>query len=130
MANLFLNAEQFSRWLERYPVNALLRELHRIKADAADLVALLLHRDVKPILLFHGVALPLVVAGRESFVGLLLRGVMESFTDNDSARRASGGDERIAVGDFVTEICAARAECHVADGARSGAAGEQASDDG
>ena len=31
-----------------------------------------------------------------------------------------------AVGEFVTEICPARAERHVADGLRDGAAGEQA----
>jgi hypothetical protein len=30
--------------------------LHRIKSDAADLIALLLHRDIKPVLLLDGVA--------------------------------------------------------------------------
>jgi hypothetical protein len=44
--------------LECYAVNPLFRELHGIKADAADLVALFLHQDVMPRLLPHGVALP------------------------------------------------------------------------
>jgi len=55
---------------------------------------------------------------------------MERFTDNDSPCHTSGGEERIAVGDFVTEICAARAERHVADWASSGAAGKQSGDEG
>lgn len=80
--------------------------------------------------LLHGVALALVVTGRVSLLGLFLCGVMERFADDDSARRAGGGGEWIAVGEFVTEVCAARAERHVADGTRGGVAGEQASDDG
>ncbi|MCI0745664.1 MAG: UbiD family decarboxylase [Verrucomicrobia subdivision 3 bacterium] len=124
-----LDAKELCGRLERHPVNSLFRQLHGIKADAADLVALLLHGHVKPILLLHGVALALVVAGRVSLLGFLLCGVMERFAHNDSARCASGGDERIAVRDFVTEICTARAERHVADGTCGGAASEQASDE-
>jgi hypothetical protein len=53
--------------------------LHGVKADAADVVALLLHRDVKPILPLHGVALAFVVTGGVRLVGLLLRGIMDRF---------------------------------------------------
>ena len=42
--------------MERYPVYALFRQLHGVKTDAVDLVALLLHGDVEPILLLHGIA--------------------------------------------------------------------------
>ncbi len=52
-----------------------------VKADAADLVALFLHRDVE---LLHRIALALVVAGGVR-LGLLLRGVVERFTDDDPA---------------------------------------------
>ena len=65
-----------------------------------------------------------------ALLGCQLRGVMESLAHDDSARRASGGGERIAVGKFVAEIRAARAERDVADGARGGATGEQAGDEG
>ena len=58
-AKLFLNAEIFCGWLERHPVNPLFGQLHGIKADAADEVALLLHGDVKPVLLIYCVAFPL-----------------------------------------------------------------------
>jgi hypothetical protein len=40
-----------------YPINSLVG----IKPDASDLVALPLHRDVEPVLLLHGVALPVVL---------------------------------------------------------------------
>ena len=102
--------------MERYPVNPLFGQLHGVKADIGDLVALLLQGDVEPILLFHGVALALVITGGVSLVGLLFRGVVESFTQDDSTRRARGGGERIAVGKFVAEIRAAGAQGHVADG--------------
>ena len=42
-----------------------------------DLVALVLHGDVEPVLLFYRVALSLVVAGGVSLLRLLVRGVME-----------------------------------------------------
>ena len=112
--------------MERYPVNPLLWQLHGVKADAVDLVALLLHRDVKPILLLHRIAFAFVVTGSVSFVGLLLRGEVESFTQDDSTRRASRGGERVAVGKLVAEIRAARAERGVADGTSGGATREQA----
>ena len=115
--------------MERYPVDALFRQLHGVKTDAADLVALLLHGDVEPILLLHSVALSLVVTGGVSLVGLFFRGEVESFTQDDSTRRASGGGERIAARKFVAEICAARAERGVGNGARDGAAREQADDE-
>ena len=107
-AELFLDAKVFGGWLERHPVNPLFGQLYWIKADIVDLVALLLHGDVKPILLLHGVALALVVTRCVSLLGLLLRGVMERFADDDPARRACGGGERIAIGKFATQICAAR----------------------
>jgi len=47
--------------LEHHSVDALLGQLHGVKPDAADLVALALYGDVKPILLFHRVAFPLIV---------------------------------------------------------------------
>jgi hypothetical protein len=47
--------------LERYPVDALFGQLHGIKADAADLVALVLQGHVEPILLLDRVTLALVV---------------------------------------------------------------------
>ena len=104
-------------------------QLHGIKAYAADLVALLLHGHVKPILLLHGVALALVVASGVSLLGLLLRGVMERLAHDDAACRAPGGGERIAVGKFVAEIRAARAERGVGDWARRGATRKQADDE-
>ena len=88
----FFNAQEFCGRLKRNPINSLFRQLHGVKADVADLVALALHGNVKPILLLHGVALALVVTRRVSLLGLLLRGVMESFTDDDPACRASRGD--------------------------------------
>ena len=65
-------------------MNPLFGRLIWVKADAADLVALFLHRDVEPILLLHRIALALVVAGGVR-LGLLLRGVVERFTDDDPA---------------------------------------------
>ena len=58
--------------MERYPVNALLGQLHGVKSDAAGMVRRLLQGDVEPILLFHGVALAFVVAGGVSLLGLFL----------------------------------------------------------
>ena len=94
--------------MERYPVNPLFGQLHGVKADIGDLVALLLLGDVEPILLFHGVALALVATGGVSLVGLPRRGVVERFADVYSARRTDGGGERIAVGKFVAEIFSLR----------------------
>ena len=48
--------------MERYPVNALFRQLNGVKTHVTDLVALALHRRVEPVLLFHGVALALVIS--------------------------------------------------------------------
>jgi hypothetical protein len=93
----FLDAEIFRGWLERHSINPLFRKLHGIETDAAGLVALLLRRHVKPILLLDGIASALGVAGRVSLLGLLPRCVMERFTHYDPACRAGGGDERIAV---------------------------------
>ena len=116
--------------MERHPVNSLFGQLDGVKADIGDVVALLLlHGDVEPILLLHGVALALVVTGGVSLVGLLFRGEVESFAQDDSTRRASGGGERIAVGKFVAEISAARAERGIGDWARRGATGKQADDE-
>jgi len=58
--------------LEDYPVNPPFGQLHGIKADAADLAALLLHRHIKPILLLHSVALSLVVTSGVSLLGYFL----------------------------------------------------------
>ena len=116
--------------MERYPVNPLFWQLHGVKADAADLVALALHGHVEPILLLHGVALALVVASGVSLLGLLLGGVVKPLAHDDAARRASSGGKRIAIGEFVAQVCAACAEGHVADGARSRATREQAGDEG
>jgi hypothetical protein len=46
-----------------------------------------------------------------------------------SARCTGGGNEWIAVGKFVAEICPARAERHVAYRARGGTVGEQPGDE-
>lgn len=51
-----------------YPVNSLFWQLHGVKADIGDLVALLLPGHVEPILLLHGIALALVVAGAVSLL--------------------------------------------------------------
>ena len=123
---LFLDAEIFCGWLERYPVDALLRQLHGVKTNVADLIALPLHGDVEPILLLDGVALALVVTGSVSLVGLLLRRVVKSFAQQDSARSAGDGGERITVGKFVTEIRTAGTERGIANRARGRAAREQA----
>jgi len=69
------------------------------KADAACLVALLLHRHVEPILLLHRVAFTLVVTGGVTPLGLLPRGVTECFAHDDSTRSAGGSGEGIAVGE-------------------------------
>ena len=54
---------------------------------------------------------------------------MERLADNHPACRASGGDERVAIGEFVAEVRATRAERDIADGACGGATGEQAGDE-
>jgi len=54
---------------------------------------------------------------------------MERLADNHPACRARGGDERVAIGEFVAEVCAARAERHITDGARGRAAGKQTGDE-
>lgn len=114
--------------MERYPINPLFGQLHRIQADVADLVAMFLHRDVKPILLLHGVALALVVACGVSLLRLLCGSVVERLADDDSARSSSSRGERVAVGKLVTKVCAACAEGDVANGASGGATGKQAGD--
>ena len=38
---------------------------------------------------------------------------MERLTDDHPACRASGGYERVAIGEFVAEVCAARAEWRI-----------------
>jgi hypothetical protein len=65
--------------VERHSVNPLFRQLHRIKADAADLVAVAMHRDVEPILLLDRVAPAFVVARRVSLFSVVLRGLVERF---------------------------------------------------
>ena len=76
--------------------------------------------------MLHGVALALVVTSGVSLLGLLLCSVMKPFAQNHSTRSASGGRDGIAVGKLVTEIRAAGAERHIADGASRCAASEQA----
>ena len=105
-------------------LNALFGQLHGVKTDAAGMVALPLHGNVKPILLLHGIALALVVASGVSLVGLFPGDVMESLAQDDSARRASDGSDGVAVGKFVAEICAARAKRGVVNGSHGGAAHE------
>jgi hypothetical protein len=126
---LLFDAEQLCRGLKHHAVNPLFRQLHGIQADVADLVALLLHRDVKPILLLHGVALALVIAGGVSLVGLLPGGVVERFTDDHSTGCAGSGHEWVAIGEFVTEVSAACAEGRVACGTRGGATGKPSGDE-
>jgi len=71
--------------LEGHAVDVLFRQVHRIKTNIAHLVALLLHRDAKPILLFHSVAFSFVVTGGASLLGLFLCGVMARVADDDSS---------------------------------------------
>jgi hypothetical protein len=71
--------------LERHSVNPLFRQLHGVKPDVCDLVALALHGDVEPILLLHGIALALVISGGVGLLGLFLRGVMQRLADDDSS---------------------------------------------
>ena len=64
----------------------------------------------------RAVARALVISGGVSLLGLLLRGIMQRLTDDDSARCPSGGHERITIGELVAEVSAACAEGHVANG--------------
>src|SRR5437773_1709778 len=126
---LLLNAKKLGRRLKRHPVNLLLRQLHGVKADAADLVALFLHGHVKPILLFDGVALAFVVTSGVGLVGLLLGGVMESFADEHTARGASDGREGVAVGKLVTDVRATSSEGDISDGPGGGTTRKQGHDE-
>ena len=112
--------------MERYSVNALFGQLNGVQPDAADLVALVLHGNVKPILLFDRVALALVVAGGVSLLGLFPDRVMESFTEENPTRSPGSRRNRIAFGQLVGDIGAAGSERGVTQRAGGGAAGEQA----
>jgi len=50
---------------------------------------------------------------------------VESFTQEHAACGTGGRCQRIAAGELVAEVRAARSEGGIADGARGGAAGEQ-----
>src|SRR5258706_168177 len=103
-ACLFFDAEIFRGRLEYDSVNALFGQLHGIEADSADLIALLLHRHIKPILMLHGIALAFVVASGVSLVGLLPGRVMKSLAQYNPAGGPSGSGNRIAIGKLVAEI--------------------------
>ena len=85
-ACLFLNAEVFGGGFEDRAVDFLFRQADLVKADPVGAASDALQIDVKPVLLLDGVALALVVTGRVSLFGLLLRSVVECFADDDSAR--------------------------------------------
>ena len=126
---LLLNARKLGRRLKRHLVNPLLRQLHGVKPNAANVVALPLHGNVKPILLLHGVALALVVTRRVSLLSLLPCGVMKSFADEHTARGASGGREGVAVGKLVTDVRATRSEGGISDGPGGGTTLKQGHDE-
>ena len=86
-----LDAEELGGGLENHAVNGLLRQMDFMEPDMSfALAGLLLLGDVEPILLFHRVAAPLVVTGDEGFFGLGFRGIVQAFTDENTARRAGG----------------------------------------
>lgn len=90
--------------MERHAVGLLFRQSRRITAEVADLVALLLHRDVKPILLFLCGVFAQVISGGTSFFGLLSDGLVKRFTNDHSTCRTSGGGYRIGRHQFLPGV--------------------------
>src|SRR5438876_4538876 len=124
-ACLFLNAEVFGGGFENRAVDFLFRQAYLVKADAVGPASDALKIDVKPVLLFHGVAAALVVTGQVSLFTFLLRSVMESFAQQDTPGGSACDRGGITVGEFVGECSAASAHGDIADRAGGGAAGEE-----
>ena len=101
--------------------------MHFVKPDTAFIAGLgLLHGDVKPVLLFDGIAAAFVVAGLVRLVVLFAVGVVKSFAKQNTARRAARDGEGIVVGQLAAEGRAARAQAHISGSSgHGGAAREQ-----
>src|SRR2546427_3135272 len=100
---LFLNAEVFGGGFEDRAVDFLFRQTDLVKADSVSPVSDALQIDVKPVLLFHGVAAALVVTAQVSLFALLLRSVVESFAQQNSPGGSTCDRGGITVGEFVGE---------------------------
>jgi len=127
-----LNAKKLGGGLENHAVNHLLRQMHLIEPDAAIVTGFgLLHGDVKPVLLFDGIAAAFVVAGLIRLVIQLAVGGVESFADQSTARRAADNGDWIIFCQFAAEGRAARAQADISGSSgHGGAAREQAQDTG
>ena len=127
-----LDAEELGGGLENHAVNDLFGQMHFVKPDMAFATRLrLLHRDVKPVLLLHGIAAAFVVAGRVGLFVQFVVGGMESFAKQSAARRAADDGVRIVVGQLAAKSHAARAQTDISGGpGHGGAAREQTHDTG
>src|SRR4030095_12089177 len=78
---LFLNPEVFDRGVEDHPVDALFRQLDRVKSDSSGGGTPFLEGHVEPVLRFGGIAATLVIPACVSLGRLLAAKVMHSLTD-------------------------------------------------
>jgi hypothetical protein len=125
---LLFDAEKLGGGFENHAVNGLLRQMHLVEPDPAFVAGLgLLHGDVKPVLLFDGIAAALVVAGLVGLVVLFAVGVVKPLAKQSPARRTADDGDGIVVGKFAAEGRAARAQAHISGSpGHGGAAREQA----
>jgi hypothetical protein len=124
---LFFDAEKFRGRFENHAVNDLFGQMHFVEPDMAFVVRLrLLHRDVEPVLLLHGIAAAFVVAGRVGLFVQFVVGGMESFAEQSAARRAANYGDGIIVSQLAAKSRAARAQTDISGGpGHGGAAREQ-----
>src|SRR5690242_11030871 len=126
MGWLIFDAQIFGRWLENHAVNDLLRQMNFVEADMAFVTRFgLLHGDVKPVLLLHGITAAFVITG---LIGLLLQfviGVMECFTEQSAACRAADNGVGIVVGQLAAEGRAACAQADIGSSSSHGSAARE-----
>ena len=121
------DAEKLGGRLENHAVNDLFRQMHFVEPDTAIITGFgLLHGNVKPVLLFDGIAAAFVVAGLIGLVVQFVVGGVESFAEQSAARRAADNGVGIVVGQLAAEGRAARAQADISGGpGHGGAAREQ-----
>jgi len=102
------------------------REWDGIQADVfRQRLLLLLLVNQNPILLLHRVTASFFVAGDIGFVRFFSGEIKPAFRLTKRARRACGGDGRVAVGKFICDVTAARACGHISDGPNGGTSGHE-----
>src|SRR5690242_10880264 len=94
-----LNAEELSRRFENHAVNDLFGQMHRVEVDPTIITGLgLLQGNEQPVLLFHRITAPLVIAG---LVGLVVQfgiGVVKPLAEQGATRRATDNGVGIVMG--------------------------------